>query len=222
MPVARPSSPCPTRLILVRHGETEEAARGRCVGRLDVGLSERGRLQADALARRLQAAGLAAVYASTSRRALDTARPTAEACGLALQPMEELCEVSFGALEGLTFEEVEPRFPEAWRDWMESPATVRFPGGESLSDVQARVRRARDSLRERHAGETVAAFSHGGPIRALLGDALGLRDRSLFGLPVPLGSAAVLEWSPESEDPAISELFGHCTPWLADNQASAG
>lgn len=211
----RPSSPRPTRLILVRHGETEEAARGRCVGRLDVGLSERGRLQADALAHRFRAAGLTAVYASTSRRALDTARPTAETCGLALEPIEELCEVSFGALEGLTFDEVASRFPEVWQDWMERPAAVRFPGGESLADVQARVRRARDSLRTRHAGETVVAFAHGGPIRALLGDALGLSDQDLFGLAVPQGSAVALEWLPGSEGPSISDPFDHLTTRLA-------
>jgi alpha-ribazole phosphatase/probable phosphoglycerate mutase len=190
-----------TRLILVRHGETEEAARGRCVGRLDVGLSDRGRRQAAELAVRLREAGLAAIYASTSRRALDTAAPTAAACGLEVRQLEELCEVSFGALEGLPFEEVEARFPRSWRAWMTSPVTVCFPGGESLASVQERARRAREALISRHAAETVVAFSHGGPLRALLGDALGLPDPEVFGIAVPHGSAVVLEWTPGSKGP---------------------
>lgn len=197
----RPSPPRPTRLILVRHGETEEAARGRCVGRLDAGLSERGRLQAGALASQFRTAGLAAVYSSTSRRAVDTARPTAEACGLALQPLEELCEVDFGALEGLTFDEVEARFPETWRDWMESPATVHFPDGESLALVRDRARRACARIALRHAGLAVVAFSHGGPIRALVGEALGAKEAEVFGLAVLHGSASVLEWMPGSDGP---------------------
>lgn len=185
-----------TRLILVRHGETEAGAQGRCVGRLDVMLSDLGRSQARGLVEALRELGPSAVYASPSRRAVDTAAPTAAACGLSVHTMEELCEVSFGALEGLAFEEVEARFPEAWGEWMSSPATVRFPGGESLAHVQARVRRARAVLLSRHAGQTVAAFSHAGPMRALLGDALVLREDQLFELRIPHAAPIVLEWPP--------------------------
>jgi broad specificity phosphatase PhoE len=190
-----------TRLILARHGAPEGSVRGRCVGRLDVGLSDEGRQQAEALAQPLRALAPAAIYASSSRRAIESAGPTASACGLEVRLEEDLCEVSFGALEGLSFEEVEARFPGAWREWMSSPATVCFPGGESLAHVQARACRARTTLLSRHAGETVLAFTHGGPIRALLGAALSLPDRDLFGLDVPHGSVVVLEWPGRAAGP---------------------
>jgi broad specificity phosphatase PhoE len=198
-----------TRVILVRHGETEPSARGRCVGRLDVGLSDLGRAQAEALAQPLRALDPAAIYASSARRAIESAGPTASVCGLEVQQEADLCEVAFGALEGLTFEQVEARFPDVWREWMTSPATVCFPGGESLAHVQARANGVLAAIVSRHAGQTALVFTHGGPIRTLLGGALSLPDRDLFGLDVAHGSTVTLAWPAGAAHPIVLSPLPH-------------
>lgn len=189
----RPRPPDATRVVLVRHAETEAAARGRCIGRTDVGLSHEGVARAEALALELSALSPTAVYASTSRRAVATAAPIARACGLDVRPVAELCEVDFGRLEGLSLEEVEARYPSVWREWMDRPATVRFPGGESLLELSARVERALSDIGARHPRETVIVASHGGPIRLALARALGRPPETCFELAVDHLSVHVVD-----------------------------
>lgn len=183
-----------TRVVLVRHAETEESARGRCYGRLDVRLSPRGLREAQALATALAALPLAAVYSSPLARALDTARPLAAARGLEPSVLEALAELDFGEVEGLTYDEIEAERPELFRAWMDDPARVRFPGGESLADLRARVLPALEQIRGRHEREAVAVVAHGGVIRVVLAEVLGLQDGALFRLEHAEGGVSVVDW----------------------------
>lgn len=183
-----------TRVVLVRHAETEESARGRCYGRLDVRLSPRGLRQAQGLAAALADLPLAAVYASPLARALETARPIAAARGLEPAVGEALGELDFGELEGLRYDEIEAERPELFRAWMDDPARVRFPGGEGLSDLRARVLPALEEIRARHEREAVAVVAHGGVVRIVLAEALGLEDGALFRLDQAEGGVSVVDW----------------------------
>lgn len=183
-----------TRLVLVRHAETEVSARGRCYGSLDVELSPAGRRQAVGLGEALRALPLAAVYTSPLRRALDTATAVASAQGLEPLPHNGLRELDFGELEGLTYESIEAERPELYRSWMERPAAVRFPGGESFADLRSRVLATVAGIRERHEGETVAMVAHGGVARVVLAEALGLADDSLFRLDQSCGGVSIVDW----------------------------
>jgi broad specificity phosphatase PhoE len=171
-----------TRMVLVRHGQPVEEVRGRCYGRLDVGLSSTGRLQAERAARFLAEAPLLRIYASPRRRALESAAPLAELKGMAVETDEAFREIDFGLFEGLTYEEAERRHPEVYAQWMAHPTRVRFPEGESYPEMRERVREAGRVLRTRHAGETFVLISHGGVNRTLLADALGMPDANLFRL----------------------------------------
>ena len=183
-----------TRIVLVRHAETEESARGRCYGRLDVRLSQRGLQQAEALAASLAGLGLAAVYASPIARALDTARPIAAAHGLEPSVLDALAELDFGEVEGLRVDEMEAERPELFRAWMDDTAQVRFPGGEGLADLRGRVLPALVEIRARHERQAVAVVAHGGVIRVVLADALGLGDGALFRLDQAEGGVSVVDW----------------------------
>ncbi|WP_239014583.1 histidine phosphatase family protein [Archangium violaceum] len=171
-----------TRMVLVRHGQPVEETRGRCYGRLDVGLSSTGVMQAERAARFLAEAPLLRIYTSPRQRARESAAPLAELKGMAVDTEDAFREIDFGLFEGLTYEEAEKRYPEVYAQWMAHPARVRFPEGESYSEMRERVRSAGRELRTRHAGETFVLVSHGGVNRTLLAEALGMPDDNLFRL----------------------------------------
>jgi alpha-ribazole phosphatase len=187
-----------TRVLLVRHGAPADDARGRCYGRLDVPLSAAGTDEAVALATRLAAVELDAVYTSPRVRA----RATAEACceGRRLQPVVDarLRELDFGSFEGRTYEAIEREEPDVYRRWMEEPTTVRFPGGESFADLRVRVAAALAGYRDRHRAGTICVVTHGGVVRSAVADALGLADERIFAIDVGYCRVSVVEWFGET------------------------
>jgi alpha-ribazole phosphatase len=176
-----------TRLILIRHCEPEPGARGRCYGSLDFGLSLEGRAAAVALGDVLAPIRIDSVVASPRLRAIQTAEPIA-----APVVDERFRELDFGELEGLTYEEVERTRPDLYRRWMETPTEVAFPGGESYASLAARVRPAVDELVA--AGGTHVVVSHGGPIRAVLAECLGMPAAAIFRLAQDYGRVSVVDW----------------------------
>lgn len=182
------------RLILVRHAETELSARGRCYGSLDVGLSPLGRAQCVALEASLAEEPVAAVVSSPRVRALETAGAIARPHGLEVGVENDLRELDFGDLEGRTYDEIAARLPELYAAWMTTPTKVRFPGGESYADLKARALAAVERLRASHAGAAVVAVTHGGVVRAVVSEALGMPAEHIFRLAVDPASLTVVEW----------------------------
>jgi alpha-ribazole phosphatase len=167
-----------TRLVLVRHAEPEASAMGRCYGKLDVALSAEGHAQARRLADWLRGLPLDAVYASPRRRTTETA----EALGRPVRVEEDLREIDFGLFEGRPYEEIERDYPDLFRQWMETPTRVEFPGGESFLRMKQRVLACVDRLRARHDGQTIALVAHGGTCRIVLAEALRMADEDVFRL----------------------------------------
>ena len=182
------------RLVLVRHAEAEESALGRCYGRLNVGLSPLGRAQCAALETSLAAEPVAAVVSSPRVRALETAGAIARPHGLDVVVDEGLRELDFGELEGRTYDEIAETLPDLYAAWMTTPTEVRFPGGESYADLKARALVAVERLRSSHDGEAVVAVTHGGVVRAVVSDALGMPAERIFRLAVDPASTTVVEW----------------------------
>ncbi len=169
-----------TRLILVRHGETDWNLEGRYQGQADLPLNERGRKQAKLLAERLRGERIEAIYASDLSRAYETAEIIAEAIGLEVKPLESLREVDTGVWTGLTFQEVESRYPEHLREWRADPLRVKRLEGESYLELFERTRTAIEEIVEAHPDQTVLIVGHGGNIKCMVLDALGVRaDRAI-------------------------------------------
>lgn len=182
-----------SRLVLVRHAEPEEDARGRCYGSLDVELSERGRRDAFALGEVLARERISAVVASPRRRAVATAALIAARHGLRVDIDDDLREIEFGAFEGRTYDEIESSEPELYAAWMTTPTEVRFPGGESYADLRVRALRALDAVRAAH--ESAVVVTHGGVIRAGLATWLELPDHAIFRLGQSYCGVTVVEWT---------------------------
>jgi alpha-ribazole phosphatase len=180
-------------LVLIRHAEPDESMRGRSYGRLDVPLSPAGRAQAAAIAETLRDARLDAIFASPLRRAIDTAAPLAEGRGLTVLTHDGLRELDFGALEGLTFDDIARERPDLYESWMTDPTETQFPDGESFADLRERALAAAAEIRSEH--ERAAIVAHGGVTRAILADALQMPARALFRLDQPYGAISIMEWT---------------------------
>ena len=178
----------------MRHAESTDDARGLCYGQLDVELSQSGREQCARLAAALASAPVAAVVSSPLRRALETADAIARPHGLEVVVLDGLRELDFGELEGKTYDEIAASRPELYRRWMTEPTRVRFPGGESYADLEARATDAVSKLREEHDGRTVVAVAHGGVVRAVVARALGLPADRIFRLSVDFASVTRVAW----------------------------
>jgi ribonuclease H / adenosylcobalamin/alpha-ribazole phosphatase len=189
----------PTRLILVRHGETARGAQGRYAGRDDVPLLPLGERQAEAAARRV--AGLvpsvAAVVSSPLGRC--TATAAVIAAGVGDPPVvveEDLIECSFGEWEGRTFAEVRAQWPDELDAWLGSTSAAP-PGGESLQQVAKRVRRAVATLRDSYPGVAVVVVSHVWPLKLMLRDALAAGDAFLHRLLLSAAGLSVVDSYPD-------------------------
>jgi alpha-ribazole phosphatase/probable phosphoglycerate mutase len=183
-----------TRLILIRHADPADEARGRCYGSLDVGLSAAGAARADRLAVGLASVPLAAIYTSPRLRAVRTAEAIAAPRGLEPVTEDGMRELDFGRLEGRTYEEIAASHPELYRRWMETPTEVAFPGGESYAELRVRVLRAVAEIRLRHPDGAAAVVSHGGPLRVLLAEALAMPAATIFRIEQAYGAVNVIEW----------------------------
>lgn len=170
----------PTRIWLIRHGDPESSVRGRCYGALDIGLSAEGRNQIKAVASQFDGEALAAIYTSPRLRCKQSAEILADILGLRFGIVDALSEIDFGEFEGCTYDEIEARYPDLYRQWMEHPTETQFPGGESLKVMWTRVTEAASVLRARHSGQNIAVVTHGGVTRILLAEALAMPRSEMF------------------------------------------
>ena len=164
----------PTRVFVLRHGRTAWNAEQRLQGQLDVALDATGRWQAAQLAQALAGEALAAIYSSDLQRARDTAQALASVTGLPLATDGALRERGFGRLEGLSYADIEARWPEDALRWRLREPDFDLGGGESLRAFYARCVAAVTRLAAPHAGQAIAVFAHGGVLDSLYRAATGV------------------------------------------------
>ncbi|QIS10793.1 bifunctional RNase H/acid phosphatase [Nocardia arthritidis] len=187
----------PTRLLLLRHGQTELSIQRRYSGRGNPPLTELGREQAVRAAKMLAAKGdIAAIVSSPLDRAVATAEAAGAALDLPVRVVDGLIETDFGEWEGLTFSEAAQRDPELHARWLGDPA-VAAPGGESFDAVRERVEAVRRDLVALHPGTNVVVVSHVTPIKTLLQLALGVGPALLYRLHLDLASLSIAEFYPD-------------------------
>ena len=165
-----------TRVLLVRHGQSEGNAERRFGGHSPTPLSPLGRAQAEATARALASEGVTAVYSSDLLRAVQTAEPLARATGLEISRTAALRERSVGLMEGLTFEEAAAAHPEEYAALLRRDFEHVLAGGESYRQLLDRAAAGLDRAVEQHRGGTLALFSHTGTICILALHLMGARD----------------------------------------------
>lgn len=167
-----------TLIIFVRHGKTPTTGT-KLPGRApNLHLSDEGKSQAEMIAKEIENSsssflgkGVSAIYASPMERTQETARPIAKALNLRVRTLKELNECDFGDWTGRRLRDLSKL--KSWSTVQKKPSSFRFPNGESFTEMQNRMLRAVDKIRERHPGETIVCVSHADPIKAILASAVG-------------------------------------------------
>jgi probable phosphomutase (TIGR03848 family) len=170
MPVLLSILPAMALLLLIRHAVTE--ATGRRLPTPQDALSTRGREDATRLGERLRDLPVTAIYASPLVRCRETAAPLANALGLQVLPMDGLRDTDHGEWSGRSLRQVGRT--KLWRALRERPSAVRFPGGETLAEVQVRAVRAVEDIASAHPRGAVAVVCHADVIRLVLMHLIGL------------------------------------------------
>jgi len=184
-----------TRLFLIRHGRSTWNADHRIQGQADPPLDGVGREQARRLAERLREDAPVVLYASPLRRARETAEIIGEALGVPVVPDERLKEYDVGAITGLTWAQIEERYPEVARRWGEASESLEIPGEEGDAPFRARVAAVFDEIGSRHVEEAVGVVAHGGTLGIYLNHLIGL-STWLSPFRFGNGSLSVVELNP--------------------------
>lgn len=178
-----------TRVLAIRHGETDWNTTGRIQGQLDIGLNQVGRWQARCLTAALADENISAIYASDLARAIETAQGVVEASGCPITTDPGLRERAFGSFEGLSYAQIEAQWPEAAQRWRRRDPDFGAPGGETLAAFYARSVATARRLAALHPGQTIVLVSHGGVMDCLY------RSATHVALDAPrswqLGNAAI-------------------------------
>lgn len=181
------------RLHLVRHGQCEVLGDGRMLGARDMGLTELGRRQALAIGQRLADVPFVAAFSSDLRRAQDTAQAIVGERGPAPTIEPRLREFNIGAWEGLTWDEVEERWPGSMIAFTAPNEGLEFPEGETLAAVGERVMAGLDEIRRAVPEGDVLVVGHQGSLTVMLARALGLPEWGWSRFILGFASLSVLE-----------------------------
>ena len=158
----------------IRHGQTIWNESGRYQGTTDVTLSELGYEQAKKTAERFKDIHLDGIISSTLDRAFQTAKNINQFHQLEIEKNDLLQELHFGEWEGLTYEEIETKWPGMIDEMYHHPENLRLPHGESFSDMQNRAMKMMNDIIGRGDDKTYVIVSHGAAIRTMICGLLGI------------------------------------------------
>lgn len=165
---AAPLAADETRLIFIRHGQSLGNLHHLFLGHTDLDLSELGYRQAaltcDYVFNHYE---VSRVYASDLLRAHHTVQPLADILGLSVITRQKLREIFAGDWEGMSFDDIAARFPEAFDDWCHRIGEAACTNGESVASLYRRINVEAERLAACHQGETICIGSHATPIRML-------------------------------------------------------
>jgi len=188
-----------TKVILVRHGETEWNRLRRIQGgNSDTQLNQRGRQQAESLALRLKQEEIQAIYSSPLQRARDTARVIAGYHQLAVEVEPSLREIEVGELEGVSIAEVGKHLSQLLIRYSQGEELPRIPGGESLTEVQQRVWDTIQRLVGRHGDGVLVVVSHYFSILTAVCSVLDLPLFQIDRLRLNSGSISILTFDEQA------------------------
>ncbi len=205
------------RLILARHCQTSWHAERRYVGSTDLPLDDTGMKQAKLVASHLTDTELDAVYSSPLSRCLQLANMIVEGRSLDVTIDRRLHEIDLGRWTGQSYDDVALRDEETLKRWLEDPASVTLPDGESILDVRERVKSWLEDALDAYLGRTVLVSSHSTPIKVMLTLLLGLPLSGVHSLSVSLASISSITYDGKSSNLELMNDTCHLSRLLPGN-----
>ncbi len=181
----------PKKLILIRHGQTNDNLEQRYSGFADTCLNEYGLRQAKLLGRKLKSLGIEKAFSSNLKRALDFARISFGSTDVEAVP--DLKEMNFGIFEGMNYSEIMKKYPDIYNRWLNNCFETKAPNGESFNDLKKRVLRAFRKIVHAKKHNVCMIVTHSGPIRVILGEVLKIEN--IWDLTPKSGGVTILEFS---------------------------
>lgn len=170
----------PTRLLLVRHGEVVRRGQGTFLGFTDLGLSNRGKRQVQALAEYLKGVSLDQAYASDLKRAVDSARSICQDRSIKPVTRPDFREMNMGDWDGKSWEEIKKKNPGIKSLFFYDLKNFYFPGGENWTQFRSRILKGLKTLLKENQGKDILLVAHAGVNRIILAQALGLQFKNMF------------------------------------------
>ena len=163
------------RIVLVRHGETDWNKSKKFQGQRNIGLNEKGRAQAEALASALKEEPLKVIYSSPIARAVETAEIINRYHNVSLEQRDGLKEMNVGDFEGLQLKDLAGDYSQFFQEWLEDAASVRMPNGETLQEVQERAWSVLEEVVDAHNEGSVLLCAHNFVNQMVLCKILGVK-----------------------------------------------
>lgn len=183
-----------TKLIIVRHAQSESNQAHFFAANTNINLTQFGREQAEATAMYLKEQPIDVAYCSNLVRTVQTAKPILQGRNIECIVTDKLREINGGAFEGRTYDEIKERFPTEYHMWSENIINCYCPFGESLYDVYNRISAAFDEIVENNSEKNILVVTHACPIRVMTNKFLGKRFSELNSTPwVSNASVTVVE-----------------------------
>ena len=221
-----------TRIILVRHGETEWNQKHIFQGASDIPLNETGRIQAGFARDALRDTEFDEVFSSPLERAMETGTIITEGRGLTVQPEDGIREIYCGKWEGMLAFDIMEKFPEQYHIWRTAPSRVGIEGAETLAEVQERVLESMRRIAADNRGKTILVTAHMVSISSLMLKVAGHELDDMWKYPITNGSInelscsaggrwEIVRWSDDRHIPAENRLarpFGDLKKWFQEEK----
>ena len=186
-----------TEVILIRHGETEWNVAQRFQGHQDSDLTEKGKFQVETLGVRFQEEELDQLYSSDLLRTRKTAEAVSRGTGRQVELDVRLREKNLGIFEGLNVSEIQKKYSDAYKAFNTGGSRYRIKSGESTLDLLVRGLEFLEEIRKKHEGRKIGIVTHGGFIRVILKNSLGMSQDTPTRFIIPNTSVHRIIWRKE-------------------------
>lgn len=183
-----------TRIYLIRHGQVAGFDQARYNGQTDVALTDLGVEQYHLIKERLAETKISACYSSDLSRCSIGAEIICGQFGIEPVRRNELRELNVGVWEGMTWQEIQSRWPEQWQARLADLVNYRIPQGENPLDVEARLMPVIGEIVERHSGQEILVVGHGGVNRIVLLNAIGAPLAAMFNIEQSYGCLNIIDY----------------------------
>lgn len=182
------------RLILIRHGLTDDNLKKRYCGIRDVGINKLGQQKLEEIKNKIRCLNVDTVLSSDSKRSWQTAKVIFGNKTYKIIKNPNLREINFGKWEGLTYNQILKRHPRVYKKWLEDPFAADIPQGEKLPHFILRIKNELKKIINLKIDKTVALVTHAGVMRVILNTLLKIKKQDFWRFKINPSAIYIIEY----------------------------